>query len=78
VIFTRHALQQAALRGISRDDILDTLANPDATVPGDAGKRVAQKIHGSQLLRVIHRIEPNGDILVITAYKTSKVAKYQP
>ncbi|MEX2679965.1 MAG: DUF4258 domain-containing protein [Candidatus Sigynarchaeota archaeon] len=78
VIFTRHALQQAALRGISRNDIIATLTGPDSTVPGDGGKFVAQKAHGSLLLRVVHRIESNGDVVVITAYKTSKAAKYQP
>ncbi len=78
VTYTRHALQQAALRGIGRDDIVAAITSPDSTVPGGAGKVVAQKVHGNQLLRVVHRVEPSGDLIVITAYKTSKVAKYQP
>jgi hypothetical protein len=41
VIFTRHALQQAALRGISHDDIIAALTSPDSTVPGETGKLVA-------------------------------------
>jgi dihydropteroate synthase len=71
VIFTRHALQQAALRGISRDDIIETLTQPDSTIPGSVGDTIAQKAYGSQLLRVVYQVEQNGDILVITAYKTS-------
>ncbi len=78
VIFTRHALHQAALRSITRDDIITTLANPDSIMLGSTGNTVAQKLFGNYLLRVIHQVEPNGDIRVITAYKTSKVSKYTP
>jgi len=76
VIFTRHVLQQAISRDITRDEIVAVLASPDSTVTGTGGKFIAQKKAGDQLLQVVHRVDEQGDIIVITAYKTSKVAKY--
>ncbi|HME50629.1 MAG TPA: DUF4258 domain-containing protein [Candidatus Lokiarchaeia archaeon] len=76
VSFTRHGLQQASSRDITLDEIVAALASPDSTINGMGGKFIAQKRAGDQLLRVVHRFDEQGDIIVITVYKTSKVAKY--
>ncbi|HME54019.1 MAG TPA: DUF4258 domain-containing protein [Candidatus Lokiarchaeia archaeon] len=76
VIFTRHGLQQALGRDITRDEITEVLASPDSTITGTGGKFIAQKKAGDQLLRVVHRVDEHGNIIVITVYKTSKVDKY--
>lgn len=47
-------------------------------MPGSPGNTVAQRLFGNHMLRVIHQVEPNGDIRGITTYKTSKVSKYTP
>ena len=36
--FTQHALTRMAERGVSRDEVLDTLAHPLMTVPADRAR----------------------------------------
>jgi hypothetical protein len=75
VVFTKHALQQAAVRGITRDEIITTIETPDDIKQDDAGNTIAQKMVSAYFLRVVYHFEGSNTI-VITAYKTSKVEKY--
>ena len=78
VIFTRHVLEQATSRGITRDEIVATLTHPDSLLASTGGKSIARKRHGKHLLRVVHLVDPSGEIIIITAYETSKMEKYEP
>ncbi len=72
--FTKHALQRIKKRNISKDEILDTINNPDLLKKDLYGNSVAQKIIERRLLRVFYFSEGDAKI-VITAYKTSKTEK---
>ncbi len=78
--YSRHALEELARRGIPRQMVDDVLANPQQVVENPDGKKVYQSqldFGGGHifLLRVIvaEDVDPN---LVVTVYRTSKIAKY--
>ena len=73
--FTKHALQRIKKRKISKDEILNTINNPDLLKKDLYGNSVAQKMIERRLLRVFYFSEGDAKI-VITAYKTSKTEKY--
>jgi len=52
--FTKHALQRIKKRNISKDEIIDTIKNPDLLKKELYGNFVAQKIIKKQLLRVFY------------------------
>ena len=63
--FSKHSLEQIKLRNLKRSIITDVIENPD-------------KIIDDNLNSVIHQINTFKDpSLVITAYKTSKIDKYE-
>ena len=78
VEFTQHALARMEERGISRNEVLTTLANPLQTVQAQNERFEAQgwieRSHKRMLLRVIC---DNGMVVtVVTVMATSKFAKY--
>ena len=52
--FTKHALQRIKKRNISKDEILNTINNPDLLKKDLYGNFVAQKIIEKRLLRVFY------------------------
>ncbi len=78
VTFTQHALARMAERGISRAEVLATLAQPLRTIDAQNGRLEAQgwidRAGKHQLLRVLY----DGDVvlMVITVMATSKFEKY--
>ena len=73
--FTRHSLQQMQNRGIKKEEVLETLNNPEKLGKNSGNNLIAQKSFGEKLLRVFYRVEDE-DKIIITAYKTSKLEKY--
>jgi len=61
--------------GISPEAVEETIGNPDHLDFEDERRRVAQKLMGGKLLRVICEDEKDA-IVVISAYSTSKIQKY--
>ncbi|MFX0099480.1 MAG: DUF4258 domain-containing protein [Candidatus Hodarchaeota archaeon] len=76
VRFTQHALERMKNRDISRKDVLDTINSPDRILKDAVGNDISQRVIGGYLIRVFHR-KANGDILILTVYKTSKISKYK-
>jgi hypothetical protein len=81
IIVTDHARFEMSRRGIREEMVLRVAAAPDQVVPALRGRVVHQSLvpesgAGRQrLLRVV--LEEQGDALVaITAYVTSRIAKY--
>lgn len=78
VTFTQHALARMADRGISRAEVLATLAHPLRTIDAQNGRQEAQgwieRGGRRQLLRVIY--EGGVVVMVITVVATSKIEKY--
>ena len=74
--FTKHALERMRTRNITKEEIIDTINNPDKETNDFFGNIIVQKVEKKFLLRVFYYIEENSKI-VITAYKTSKLTKYR-
>ncbi len=72
VRFTKHALQRIKIRNLSKEEILNTLNQPNSVKKNSHGNLIAQKMKGKHLLRVFYFIDGNSKV-VISAYKTSKV-----
>lgn len=73
--FTKHALERMRIRSITKEEIIDTINNPDKETNDSFGNIIVQKVEKKYLLRVFYYIEKNSKI-IITAYKTSKLDKY--
>jgi len=72
-----HALFEMQRRGISHADLEAVIRNPQQIIPSNKGRHIRQSKlpPGRMLLRVVVKEEAQV-YHVITAYKTSKVAKY--
>ena len=78
--FSTHAIEQITKRGLSRSIISVVIANPDVTFFAPEDIMIFQKVvyepDKAYLYRVfvnIRKIPP----LVVTAYKTSKINRYE-
>jgi hypothetical protein len=78
VEFTQHAIARMAERGISRDEVLHTLAHPLRTVSAENERVESQgwidRPNKRMLLRVI--CEHGVVVTVVTVMATSKFEKY--
>jgi len=72
---TKHALERIKSRNISFVEIREAVMRPDVTFKDKYGNTIAQKQSNDKILRVVYRKKEN-DIIIITAYKTSKIRKY--
>jgi hypothetical protein len=63
------------IRSITKEEIIDTINNPEKQLSDSFGNIIVQKVKKNYLLRVFYYNEENSKI-VITAYKTSKIDKY--
>ncbi len=78
--FSDHALERMNSRGITKDQIEESINKPDEKFHNQVGM-IIHKIqidHESQekcLLRVFYK-EDEDRIVIISAYKTSKIKKY--
>ena len=73
--FTKHSLERMRLRNISKEEIIETIENPDKILNDSFGNKIVHKVKKRYLLRVFYHIEGDSK-LVLTAYKTSKFDKY--
>ena len=78
ISYTNHALARMAERGISKEEVEATLANPVRRVDANRGRTESQgfieRAGKKQLLRVLS--EGQVVVLVITVMATSKIEKY--
>ena len=75
--FIPHALERIEERGIPRELVEEVISNPEGVSEGYFGRKVAQKRLNGKLIRVIYEERSEGVVVVITAYITSKVRKYE-
>lgn len=73
--FTKHALERMKIRGITKEEIIETINNPDKLTQDAQGNFIVQKVKKKSLLRVFYYTQKKSN-MVITAYKTSKMDKY--
>ena len=78
ISYTKHALARMAERGISKEEVEATLANPVRRVDANRGRTESQgfieRAGKKHLLRVLS--EGQVVVLVITVMATSKFEKY--
>jgi|SRR3989338_6720214 len=67
--YTEHAKENMKERKLSRNLIENIIINPEKVIEGSFGRKIAQKIIGNKLLRVIYEQE-NNVYIIITAYYT--------
>lgn len=79
VTIVGYAAGKARRRGITHDEIVGCVSNPDQLVAGRGERKVAQKLvqwRGKEyLLRVIFE-EYLDRVEVVTAYRTSEITRY--
>lgn len=79
VRLTAHALEEMRRRGISAEQLDETLKQPEQVVDAQKGRKVLQRrfeMDGTTyLIRAIVEDDLGGTV-VITAYRTSKIEKY--
>ena len=68
-------LERMRIRGITKEEIIDTINNPDKETNDTFGNVIVQKVKKKYLLRVFYYIQENSKT-VTTTYKTSKLDKY--
>ncbi len=80
-IFLDHADERIKKREISHDDVVETINHPDKIEPSWENRSIYMRIifdkdlEQKMLIRVAVEEKPD-EILVISVYKTSKIAKY--
>jgi hypothetical protein len=70
-----HAQKRARERGVSEDEINDTLASYDTELPGDFGRKNRHKVIGEHRIRVTFHVEPDDNHYVWTVTKDEVVVK---
>jgi hypothetical protein len=68
-VYTDHAKERIAERRISKENIERALREPDDVLSTKFGRKIAQKLMRSKLLRIMYE-EENGNFVIITAYYT--------
>ncbi|MHA1769480.1 MAG: DUF4258 domain-containing protein [Candidatus Thorarchaeota archaeon] len=71
IVFTKHALERMKQRSITRGEVVQALTTSEEVVRDSLGHSIAQVGTDGQVLRVFF-VERDRNIIVITAYKTSK------
>jgi hypothetical protein len=78
IVISRHARFEMNRRSIKRAEVIATIRHPGQVVPSSKGRHIYQSLLGRvgrMLLRVVVK-EVAVAYHVVTAYKTTKIAKY--
>ena len=81
VSLSSHALFRAGQHGLDTATVIDVARFPDQRFPADHGREVRQSLvwlaarKKLQLIRLIVELR-DAEILVVTAYPTSKISRY--
>ena len=70
IIYLDHAKENLAERKISKHLIKEAIHHPDEILESKKGRKIAHKLIGKKLLRVIYKHHPKA-FIVITAYYTN-------
>ena len=77
--FSKHALDQIEHRGISKEMVLSIVLKPDSVVDQDKTTRIYSKLVDTDSKIYLYRVFVNylkDPLIIITAYKISKIEKY--
>ena len=78
--YSEHARERIRSRNLTTDQIKEAIKNPDEKFQNEIGNVVHKVLKDDEsrkeyLLRIFYK-EEEGRILIISAYKTSKIEKY--
>ncbi|TLY24336.1 MAG: DUF4258 domain-containing protein [Nitrospirae bacterium] len=77
---SQHARQELERRGISLTQLESVLNHPQQVVPDRKGRTVYQSQFdpgdGKMVLLRVIVVRNAGDVLVVTAYRTTRISKY--
>jgi hypothetical protein len=81
ILWTKHARQQLADREIDREEVEQTVRQPEFTVSDPPDRQILMRRYQDQLLNkeMLLRVavsESKASIMVITVYKTSQIDRY--
>ena len=81
VIITEHARSEMTRRQLSDELVTGVAQDPQQSVALRGGRRVCQSrysdsSHGKEMLLRVICEERAGQLLVVTAYRTSRISKY--
>jgi len=62
IIYTDHAEENIRERKLIKQNIVDVVKNPDKFIEDGFGRKIAQKVIGSKLLRVVYEKGENNVI----------------
>ena len=74
IIFHPYALYKMNMRNLSKLTVIETVTHPHSVADGKYGRKIAQKVYGDYLVRVIFE-EYEDHLLIVTAYP-SKPERY--
>ena len=77
IVISPHARFEMRRRGIAVNEVIAAIRRPGQVVPSEGGREIHQSFVGARsrlLLRVVVK-ETAAAYYVVTAYKTSKIAK---
>ncbi len=69
--FLPHAREQMEERGVSEEEVKETVGSPDQSYVGRFGRIVVEKDYGTRILRVVYN-EGQDEIMIITAIPIRK------
>ena len=75
IVLTNHARIRANERNITFEEISETILHPDKITQQDTEIIVFKKLQ-KQYLYLVYSKDENGDWVVITVFRTSKIEKY--
>jgi hypothetical protein len=71
---TDHARQRMAERGVTEDDVLATMADPETSYPGGPGHPPGRRIAVRGDLLVVYVEEPRTVVTVVSEHELGRVA----
>ena len=74
IVYSDHARQNIAERRISKKDVEETILNPEKVIDSRKGRKIAQKVVGNLLLRVVYK-ETEKVYIIVTVYHT-RIGRY--
>ena len=64
IIYTDHAIKRMSVRGVSKEMVRDTLANPEQTGTGYKSRLLAYKGFGNRKIKVVYTKEDEGFVII--------------
>ncbi len=75
VVFTQHAEKRMRQRDIERDTVRKALKDPDKTLNGELGRKIAHKLIKNKFLRIIYTTQNNKYIVITVCWIKPKTGR---